>query len=258
MAGIKDYSTTASDNNSAAPNGFPEGMAPSGLNDTGRQVMADIRAWYEDAEWRDFGDSPTYASGTSFTVSGDLTARYVANRRVRAVGSSTGTIYGTISSSSYSDPNTTVNVTWDSGSLVSETLAVSLGMLANNIGGGGGLPISSGGTGATSRGAAQEALGIYHGRVSRTGTLNTATSGWSAQKIGTVSGVAYEVTHSLGTDEYRVVITNEIINSLDPSVEPPKAARVEINGNKFIVQLFVLNDPLSDVEGSFCYTLILE
>lgn len=129
---IKNYSTTAASNNSAPPNGAPENMLPSTVNNVIRQNMADTRSWYEDAEWRDFGDTATYVSGTSFTVSTDLTARYVANRRIRAVGTTTGTIYGTIASSSYSAPDTTVTVTWDSGSLVSETLAISLGVTPTN------------------------------------------------------------------------------------------------------------------------------
>lgn len=40
MSNLFDYSTTAASNNSAAPNGAPEGMTPSGVNDTIRQLMA--------------------------------------------------------------------------------------------------------------------------------------------------------------------------------------------------------------------------
>ena len=40
---LKNYSTTAASNNSASPNGAPEGMAMAGVNDTIRQVMADLR-----------------------------------------------------------------------------------------------------------------------------------------------------------------------------------------------------------------------
>lgn len=39
---VTSYSTTAANNNSAAPNGAPEGWAPSAVNDTIRQIMADI------------------------------------------------------------------------------------------------------------------------------------------------------------------------------------------------------------------------
>jgi hypothetical protein len=40
---LKDYSTTAGSNTSAAPNGAPEGWALSDINNTVRQIMADIR-----------------------------------------------------------------------------------------------------------------------------------------------------------------------------------------------------------------------
>ena len=72
----------------------------------------------------------TYVSATAFRVDGaNVTSVYHAGRRVKAVGSSTGTIFGTISSSSFST-NTTVNVTWDSGSLSSETLVIYLAALS--------------------------------------------------------------------------------------------------------------------------------
>lgn len=48
---VSDYSTNPALNDSASPNGAPEGMAAGGLNDTVRQVMADIKV-----EWDgDFG-----------------------------------------------------------------------------------------------------------------------------------------------------------------------------------------------------------
>jgi hypothetical protein len=39
---VTSYSTTPASNNSAAPNGAPEGWAPSAVNDTIRQIMTDI------------------------------------------------------------------------------------------------------------------------------------------------------------------------------------------------------------------------
>lgn len=41
---LKDWSTTAASNTSAPPNGAPEGWALSSINDTIRQVMADVRS----------------------------------------------------------------------------------------------------------------------------------------------------------------------------------------------------------------------
>jgi len=135
MAGIKDYSTTAGSNSSVGGVSIAEGMLPSNINNAFRAVAADIREWYNDSQWVIYGDgdasfTAAYASSTSFTVSGaDVTTFYHAGRRIKAVGSSTGTIVGTISSSSFST-NTTVNVTWDSGSLSSETLTIYVGILS--------------------------------------------------------------------------------------------------------------------------------
>ena len=135
MAGIKDYSTTASNNTSVGGVSIAEGMLPSNINNAFRAITADIREFYNDSQWVIYGDGDgahtfAYASATSFTVAGaNVTSVYHANRRIKAVGSSTGTIVGTISSSSFST-NTTVNVTWDSGSLQSETLVIYLAALS--------------------------------------------------------------------------------------------------------------------------------
>ena len=135
MAGIKDYSSTAANNSSVGGVSIAEGMLPSNINNAFRAITADIREFYNDSQWVIYGDGDgahtfTYASATSFTIAGaNVTSVYHANRRIKAVGSSTGTIVGTISSSSFST-NTTVNVTWDSGSLQSETLVIYLAALS--------------------------------------------------------------------------------------------------------------------------------
>lgn len=126
MAGIKDYSTTASSNTAL----FPEGMNPANVNNNMRQVQADIRTWYETPQWRDLGHTVSYASATTFTITGDVTASYIANQRIRCTDSST--LYGTIVSSSYSAPNTTVTVTLDSGSLSASLTAVAVGLDPTN------------------------------------------------------------------------------------------------------------------------------
>ena len=43
FAQIENWSTDADNNNSAPPNGAPEGMAPSGMNNTVREGMAQVR-----------------------------------------------------------------------------------------------------------------------------------------------------------------------------------------------------------------------
>ena len=135
MAGIKDYSTTASNNSSVGGVNIAEGMLPSNINNAFRAITADIREFYNDSQWVIYGDGDgshtfAYVSGTAFTVAGaNVTAFYHAGRRVKAVGSSTGTIVGTIASSSFST-DTTVNVTWDSGSLQNESLVIYVGILS--------------------------------------------------------------------------------------------------------------------------------
>lgn len=126
---IKDYSTTASSNTAL----FPEGMSPATVNNSARQVQADVRAFYEDPEWRDYGNTPTYVSTTSFTIAGDVTARYTVGSRIRMYGSIMGTFYGTIATSAYSAPNTTIAVTMDSGALTSNLSAVALGYNATGL-----------------------------------------------------------------------------------------------------------------------------
>ena len=135
MAGIKDYSSTAGGNTSVGGISIAEGMLPSNINNAFRALTADIREWYNDSQWVIYGDGDsaftvTYASSTSFTVSSaDVTSFYHVGRRIKAVGSSTGTIYGSITASTFST-NTTVTVTWDSGSLSNETLTIYVGALS--------------------------------------------------------------------------------------------------------------------------------
>jgi hypothetical protein len=102
-------------------------MLPSNLNNAIRALMKNTRDWYNDAQWIEYGDgsgayTSAYASATSFTINGaDVTSTYHAGRRIKLTASTPGTIFGTISSSTFST-NTTVNVTWDSGSLSSEAI----------------------------------------------------------------------------------------------------------------------------------------
>ena len=111
-------------------------MLPSNINNAFRGLASEIREWYNDSQWVEYGDgdgsfTAAYASATSFTIAGtDVTSFYHANRRIKLTASTPGTIYGTISSSSFAT-DTTVNVTWDSGSLSNEAISnVYVGILS--------------------------------------------------------------------------------------------------------------------------------
>jgi hypothetical protein len=71
MAEIKDYSTTAANNNSASPAGWPEAMAPSGLNDSDRELAARVARLYADTNGSlvTTGTEPAYALAANRTIS---------------------------------------------------------------------------------------------------------------------------------------------------------------------------------------------
>jgi hypothetical protein len=125
---IKDYSTTQASNTSLNSISVAEGMLPSNLNNAIRALMKNTRDWFNDSQWVEYGDgdasyTAAYASATSFTIAGvDVTSIYHAGRRIKLTATTPGTIYGTIASSSFST-NTTINVTWDSGSLANEAIS---------------------------------------------------------------------------------------------------------------------------------------
>lgn len=133
MTGIPSYSVTASENVQANTGiNWDEGMSPAAVNNSARANMADERSQWNDAAWFQYGVgsktvAAVYVSGTSFSLAGaDATSYWHKGRRVRAVGASTGTIYGSISSSSFGSSTTTVNVAFDGGATLSnETLTIS-------------------------------------------------------------------------------------------------------------------------------------
>lgn len=89
----------------------------SGINDT--NVTQD--------QWAS-GPTPTYVSATSFTLSGDQTSTFHVGRRIKTTNSG-GTIYSTITSSTYG-ASTTIVVANDSGTLDSGLSAVSYGLMS--------------------------------------------------------------------------------------------------------------------------------
>lgn len=203
MAGIKDYSTTAANNTTVGSISVAEGMLPSNINNTFRGLAAEIREWYNDSQWVIYGDGDgsftiTYASATSFTVSSvDVTSFYHVGRRVKAIATTPGTIYGTISASTFST-NTTVTVTWDSGSLANEAVVIYVAVLSKTNDSIPELVITNAKV-ATS--AAIAATKIHDGSVSNTefGYLDGVTSAIQTQlnaKQATITGAATTVVTS--------------------------------------------------------------
>ena len=136
---VSNFSTTASNNTAINGVNISEGMSPSDVNNALREFAKDIRTVWNDKEWFLLGDADgattfTRASASSVTVSSNITSAYHVGRRVKVIGSNTGTIFGKIATSSFSSPNTTLAFTFDSGSISSgdSTVAVYVGSVFTN------------------------------------------------------------------------------------------------------------------------------
>ena len=125
MSNISSWSTSSAANNAVSPDGFPEGMAPSGVNDSAREVMGAIKRWYVDAEWRFFEYAFVRHSNNSFLVAVTATNVFTAGRRLRLIDAG-ATIYGDVIASSMSGANTLVTVSSStlSSSLSSGSVAI--------------------------------------------------------------------------------------------------------------------------------------
>ena len=118
---ITKFSTTAANNGNRLASGtMIEGMSPSQVNDGVRSLMASIRSQHNEAEWIEFGTGSnvttyTRVSGTSISMPVDVTSVYTVNRRVKIVDGGGSTLYGRVTSVSFSSPNSTLVLEFDGG-----------------------------------------------------------------------------------------------------------------------------------------------
>lgn len=135
---LEKWSTTAGNNvNANTGINWDEGMAPSAVNDSARSQMADVRDWYENAEWPIYGRngsanaySISFVSTTVFKFAGtDRRTLIPIGRRVKA-GVGAGTIYGTCTDVTLSASDTQATMVWDSGQLDSSLSYVALGVMS--------------------------------------------------------------------------------------------------------------------------------
>lgn len=118
---------------------YPEGMAFRQVNDDARTLMANVRDWYNDAFWIEYGSGSgtpavAYLSTSSVRIASvDVSTVYHVGRPVRIRGTLTGTIYGYVSSVAYTGGNTDVTLTALTGTLVSETIRVWIGLVPANV-----------------------------------------------------------------------------------------------------------------------------
>jgi hypothetical protein len=137
MATLRRWSTSASGNATVTGGvntiNFAEGQTPGSVNNSAREMMAQVRSIYTPSEWGWVEHSATasVASQTAFKLGGNQTTNWTAGRRWRLKSGST-TRYGSVVSSSFT-AETTITVTVDSGSLsASHSLAALAGIDSNH------------------------------------------------------------------------------------------------------------------------------
>jgi hypothetical protein len=64
MSNVSQWNVAAASNTSAPPDGAPEGMAPSGVNDVMRETQAALARWYSDTD----GTLTTTGSGNAYVL----------------------------------------------------------------------------------------------------------------------------------------------------------------------------------------------
>ena len=121
---VSAFSTTASDNGNRLPSGTAvEGMSPSQINDSIRALMQCVREWYNEGEWIEYGSGNgvvtyTRTGNNSLSIPANVVTQFHINRRVKVKDGQGNTLYGRVTSSSYSSPNTNVNIEFDGGSIL--------------------------------------------------------------------------------------------------------------------------------------------
>lgn len=179
------WSTTAGNNNTTPPDGWPEGQAPSTVNDCAREMMAAIRTAFADLQFFDQDLTPTYVSATQFSVAGDQTSAIHAGRRLKiydATATVATTIYATVTTASFTAV-TNIHISADAGQLTSSLSSFAMAILSSNNHSlpnvpasriSGTLAVANGGTGVNSVSAGVVLIGA--GTAAMT-PLSPSTSG---------------------------------------------------------------------------------
>lgn len=97
MSEINSWDTTAANNNSTSPDGWPENMPFAGVNNSGREMMAAIARWYADSN----GTLTTGGSSDAYTLTPNRTiSAYAAGQTFSFKASFANTGAATINVSS--------------------------------------------------------------------------------------------------------------------------------------------------------------
>lgn len=112
MSDIRDWSPIADDNDSPSPDGYPENMPASGVNNSDRETQAAVRRWYVVPTWRDLGYTVQFVSSTTAQIVGDLTTEFFQWQRVRSTDNTSALVHGTITDVNFDNTNTVLTLDW--------------------------------------------------------------------------------------------------------------------------------------------------
>ena len=117
MTDIRDWANEADLNGEASPAGWPEGMPPSDVNNSAREMMAALRRSYVRQPWYAPGGEIVRVGDNKITIKDDAkvnnyTQYYTVGQRVRVDGAEYSTT-GFVSSILYEEPTSTIEFEFD-------------------------------------------------------------------------------------------------------------------------------------------------
>ena len=117
MSDLKNWADSASLNVEPTPNGWPEGMPPSDVNNAAREMMAALRRSYVRQPWYAPGGTIVRTSTSQITIADDTKVTnysnyYTVGSRVR-IEHASGYVTGYVSGSLYEAPTSTITFNLD-------------------------------------------------------------------------------------------------------------------------------------------------